>query len=76
MNKQRRATIDTIRSKLEELAAEIESVKDEEQEAYDNLPESLQNGERGEAMMTAIENLVIAGSSIEEALDYLKAAQE
>ena len=41
----------------------MEEVKDEEQEAHDNLPESLQNSERGEEMESYI-------AAIEEAKDY------
>lgn len=41
---------------------------DEEQEAYDNLPESFQNGERGEQMSGNIE-------SLEEVTGYLEDAK-
>lgn len=40
MNKSRRKRIQDIKDKLLDLLAEIEEIKDEEQEAYDNLPES------------------------------------
>lgn len=50
MNKIRRKEIAKA-IELMELAREIlESVRDEEQEAFDNMPESLQGSERGEAM--------------------------
>lgn len=39
MNKRRRATIQSIFGKIEELRDQIEEVQNEEQEAYDNLPE-------------------------------------
>ena len=42
----------------------LEEVRDEEQDAYDNLPEGLQYSERGEMMDEAVNNL-------EEAVDYL-----
>ena len=32
-------------------------MRDEEQDAFDNMPESFQNGERGEAMTEAIDKL-------------------
>ena len=51
-----------------------ERFKDDEEEAYDNLPESLQFGDRGEAMSEAIDNLESAISGIEEAADYLRDA--
>ena len=74
MNKQRRKLIDKAITKLEEIQTELESVKDDEEEAYDNLPESLQLGDRGEAMSEALDNLECAISGIEEAADYLRDA--
>lgn len=74
MNKQRRKAIEKISDKLEELQAELQMLKDEEEEAYDNLPESLQDGEKGEAMQEAIEYLDNADSYIEEARDALNDA--
>lgn len=47
---------------------------DKEQEALDNMPESLQEGERGEAMQDAIDNLSSAMDSVEEAVDSLEEA--
>ena len=45
--------------------AREELVKDEEQECYDNLPEGLQNAERGEQMQENVDNL-------EEFIGYLE----
>lgn len=50
MNKQRRKFISSSLEYLGKALDIIETAKDEEQEAYDNLPESLQYSERGEAM--------------------------
>lgn len=58
------ACIDDIRSAYDDL----EMVKDEEQEAYDNLPESLQWGERGDMMQEAIDALDDILSTIDDAL--------
>lgn len=58
------ACIDDIRSAY----ADLEMVKDEEQEAYDNLPESLQWGERGDMMQEAIDALDDILSTIDDAL--------
>ena len=43
----------------------VEEVKDEEQESYENLPESLQYGERGEQMQENVD-------SLEEFIGYLE----
>lgn len=49
--------ITNIKMRIEELKGELENLKDEEDDAYNNLPESFQNGEKGEAMQEAINNL-------------------
>lgn len=76
MNNTRRKAIQNIMDKLEELMEEIEAIKDEEQEAYDNLPESLQNSERGEVMDSAIYNLDDAAENVQLVIDALESAKE
>lgn len=41
MNKKRREEISEIIEQLEGLMSEVESLKDEESEAYENLPEGI-----------------------------------
>ena len=62
MNKLRRKELSAIIAKMEELenlrqeiSEQLEAVKDEEAEALGNLPESLQDGERGQQMQEYIE---------------------
>ena len=50
MNKARRKEIARAIELMDEAREILEAVKDEEQEAFDNMPESLQCSERGEAM--------------------------
>lgn len=64
MNKNRRNAISDIYDKLTDIQSDLECIRDEEQEAFDNLPESIQYSERGERMEEYI-------SSLEEALDYV-----
>ena len=47
----------------------LDSIKDDEQDYYDNIPENLQSSQRAEDSETAIENL-------EEALDLLNEAYD
>lgn len=61
---------------LEELKEEIDYIRDEEQEAFDSFPESLQCSERGEKMESAIDALDYASNNIQECLDNLTEAQE
>ncbi len=64
MNADRRkrlqAVIDQINaaaSILESAKGDLEDIKGEEQEAFDNMPESFQQGERGQASESAIDNM-------------------
>lgn len=71
MNAKRRKAIDKIVSKLEELQADLERVREEEQDAYDNTPESLQESDRYSESEEAISAMEDADGSIQEAIDYL-----
>ena len=48
MNKIRRKALADIVDALETLRESLETVRDEEETAFDNMPESLQESERGE----------------------------
>jgi hypothetical protein len=67
MNKDRRKELTAIGAAILEAKDHLEAVRDAEQEAFDNLPESLQQGERGQAMEEAIGNLENTISSLEDA---------
>jgi predicted outer membrane protein len=53
----------------------IDVLRDEEEEAYENLPESIQESERGETMTDAIGNLEDAISTLEDATSCLSDAK-
>lgn len=55
MNKERRKRIKEAMEALDTAHDILIDVLDEEQEAFDNLPEGIQNGERGEQMSEYIE---------------------
>lgn len=74
MNKDRRARIQALINKLEDIKEDIDFIKDEEQEYYDNMPENFQMGEKGDKAQEAIDNLDYAYSSIEEVVEYLEEA--
>ena len=64
MNKARRKELARVVDLLDQARDLLDTIRDEEQEAFDNLPESIQCSERGEAMENCI-------STMEEMLDYL-----
>jgi len=76
MNKQRRAELDKIVLKLEEAKADIETIRDEEQEAYDNMPENLQMSDRGDAAQGRVDALDYAVDAFYEITDNINTAME
>lgn len=56
----------TFSSSLQESLPELQDILSDEQDALDNLPESLQYSYRGTAMQDAIDNLEAACQSIED----------
>lgn len=71
MNANQRKTLKGYVESLDEIKSNIETMMEDEQSKLDNMPEGLQESERGEAMQEAIDNLESASSSLEEAIDYL-----
>ena len=76
MNKERRKQIDGMISKLENIKEHISYILDDEQNAFDNTPESIQYSERGYNMQEAIDNLDDAIGNIVDAIDNLYEAIE
>ena len=76
MNASRRKQIAKIAKRIQELheltdgiRADIEGIMDEEQEAFDNLPESIQESERGEKSQSAIDELDDINSNLDLIMD-------
>lgn len=76
MNNERRKRIDALLEKLSSISTDIDILLDEEQEAFDNLPESLQDGERGQKMTEAVDLLEDAKGALEDAITTLEGAKE
>ncbi len=57
MNKQRREELLEVCSLIDDATSRLREIRDEEQEAYDNLPDGLQCSKTGEAMQSAIEEM-------------------
>jgi YesN/AraC family two-component response regulator len=56
---------DDLRGMIEELSSEIESLRDEQQEKLDNMPEGLQQGSSGEILQSRIDGLEEWSSNLE-----------
>ena len=72
MNNNRRARLQEICEQLQSLMADLQEIQDEEQKAFDNLPENLQISGRGEAMEENISSMEDAYSSMEDACSSIE----
>lgn len=64
---------------LDSIETDLENLRDEEQEYFDEMPEGLQMGSRGDAATEAIENLesaleAIKNDDLDEAIVYIQDA--
>lgn len=65
------AAVAPLVAKMAALMERIEEIKSDEEEAYENMPESLQEGERGQIASEAIDNLDNAYNELESKTDSL-----
>lgn len=72
MNANRRKRLQKLIDNLSDMMAEIEAICDEEQEAYDNIPEGLQYSERGEQMSDNIDTFDMACSDLDNVINQLQ----
>jgi len=72
MNKERRKVIESLLRQCDLVKCTMEISKDQEDYAYECLPENLQNTEKGEKMQSNIDDLESALSSIEEVVSSLQ----
>ena len=57
MNAKRRKQLEILIDKLEFITRELEDLKELEEAAFENMPEGLQESERGQAMQEIIDML-------------------
>jgi hypothetical protein len=76
MNATRRKELDRAFGFIEEAASILENVRDEEQEAFDNLSENFQNGEKGTAMSEKIDQLQEAYDACDDIKANIEEAKE
>lgn len=72
MNKARRKRLEKVLNTLQDAMSELEYIKDEEQEAYDNLPESLQESEKGETMQEYVDDIDSVISDLDSVISDLE----
>ncbi len=72
MNKARRAILAKVCDSLADLQEEVSAVRNDEEEAMESMPESLQGSERYEQMEEAVGVLDDANDLFDELTDKLK----
>lgn len=72
MNKERRKCLEDVVINLVALKADLECIQCEEQESFDNMPESLQVSERGEAVEENANDLDSCSSDLQDVIDDLR----
>jgi len=68
MNNTRRKALAKLLPDIERIKAELEQLRDEEQDAFDAMPEGLQQSERGQISEDAVSSLDCAVDGLEEAI--------
>ena len=76
MNNQRRIKLRKAQDILEAIKAELEEILEQEEEARDNLPESLQYSEKYERAEASCDALDEAINMIQETIDSIEQACE
>ena len=80
MNAQRHKKLLGVLSQLEDALAlakgSLRKIKDEEQERFDNMPESLQEGDNAQRMLNIIEGIGALTNTLKEAEDNSRALRE
>lgn len=72
MNKERRDRLSDVIASLEEAKDLLEDVKNDEQDAFDNMPVGLQCSERGSKMEDYIELMEDAGDQIDNVCVFIE----
>jgi exonuclease VII small subunit len=76
MNNQDRKELERAIEMISEAKSIIESIKDGEQEKFDNLSEGLQQSEKGQKFEENVSSLYEAISSLDSAEDYINTASD
>lgn len=72
MNKERRDRLSDVIASLEEAKDLLEDVKNDEQDAFDNMPVGLQCSERGSKMEDYIELMEYAVDHIDNVCEFIE----
>lgn len=74
MNSQQRKKIEAIVGTLQDLKSQVEDFQNEEYDKFSNMPESLQQRDKGQAMEQAANDLQEAADNFDQVIDKLEEA--
>ena len=74
MNQNRRQRLAKVIDLLHGAEADLDSIKDEEQDCIDAMPENLQSSDRYSSMENAVDCLEDAIESVQQATEYINDA--
>lgn len=72
MTNKRTESVKKVLEDIRDVHSRLSAIKDEEEEAYDNTPESLWDTDRYERSGDALEAMESAADSLQEAIDSLE----
>lgn len=72
MKETRLKILEACLTAIQEAHDELDDVRNEEEEAYDNMPEGLQLSERGDTMQEAVDNLDDVVGCLDDAISNLE----
>lgn len=76
MNAARRKELDKAEALLQEALEILTAVQEEEREVFDNMPESMQSGDRGQAVEAAADSLQEAMDGLDNVIAAVTAARD
>ena len=74
MNNMNRKQLSDLISRIETIHEERDEIKDGEEEKFDNMPENLQDSEKGETLSEIIDFLDSASESLNESVESIQSA--
>jgi len=74
MNKERRRALNEQIDILEGVISEIEFIRGDEESSFDSLPESFQDGERGDQMQDCMTSIEDAEDNLNDAIENARNA--
>lgn len=75
MNKTRAKHLQKLIDRLAAIRIDLEVLQEQEQDAFDNASEAVQDSERGDEMEQAARDIEAAVNAIDEAISYATDAQ-